>query len=70
MADIMSLQESDQISLDLAYFCPIEYFLQRKYAMKGFYKEYTRQGLSVAILWINEVAASMSYIECFDVWGL
>ena len=38
-----------QIFLDIANIGPTEFFLQRKYAMKGFYKEFTLSGLSVAM---------------------
>ena len=50
MWDILSLQKSDQVFLDLAYFCLNDFFLNNKYAVKGFYKEFTLLGLSNAIL--------------------
>ena len=43
MADILSNHESDQIFLDLEYFCPN--FLKHKCAMKGFYEEFTQHGV-------------------------
>ena len=47
---ILTLQESDQIFLDLSNICSNEFFLQHKYAMEVFYKEFTHQVLSVVIL--------------------
>ena len=48
-------QENYQIFLVFPYICPNKFVLKHKYAkQKGLYKEITLQGLSVAILGINE----------------
>ena len=58
MGDILSLQEIVQIFLDIAYICPTDYFLSHKYSVKGFFKEFTLLGISVAILLIKEVVGT------------
>ena len=61
------------------YQCPNKLFLNYKYAMKWFYKEFALQGSLVAILWINEVCgtrklhisiALKSGRYIFDFWFL
>ena len=39
------------VDVDIAYIYLTKFFLEHKYAMKGFYKEFILQWLSVAILW-------------------
>ena len=58
MGDILSLQEIVQIFLDIAYICLTDYFLSHKYSVKGFFKEFTLLGISVAILLIKEVVGT------------
>ena len=56
--DILLIEESVQIFLDIAHICPNELFIQQKYANKGFYKEFTLVGLSVAILELNKIGVT------------
>ena len=46
MVCILSLQESDRISLAIAIFCPNEFFIKHKYTLKGSYREFFLLGLS------------------------